>query len=71
MLRNPANVHHAVSLTADEFQYSFGSAVSAEEPERWTVPAPGRPQFEAAVANFAPHSPAEVATGNADRGPLL
>jgi hypothetical protein len=27
--------------------------------------------FEAAAANFSPHSPAQVATGNQNRGPLL
>ncbi|WP_436757819.1 alpha/beta hydrolase [Streptosporangium sp. V21-05] len=27
--------------------------------------------FEAAVANFSPHSPAKVNTGNNTRGPLL
>ncbi|MEV8516373.1 alpha/beta hydrolase [Dactylosporangium sp. NPDC051484] len=75
VFKNPANIHHAVSLTADEFRYSFGNAVSAEESDelhrRWTIPAPGRPLFEAAVANFSPHSPAKVDTDNADRGPLL
>ncbi|MEV0562884.1 hypothetical protein [Dactylosporangium sp. NPDC050588] len=37
----------------------------------WTIPAPGRPLFEAATANFDPHSPAKVATDNQTRGPLL
>jgi pimeloyl-ACP methyl ester carboxylesterase len=38
---------------------------------RWTVPSPGKPLFEAAAANFSPHSPAKVNTGNKTRGPLL
>jgi pimeloyl-ACP methyl ester carboxylesterase len=75
VFKNPANIHHAVSLTAEQFRYSFGNAVSAEESDelhsRFTIPAPGRPLFEAAVANFAPHSPAKVATDNEGRGPLL
>ncbi|GAA3228317.1 alpha/beta hydrolase [Actinocorallia longicatena] len=75
VLRNPANRHRALSLTAEQFRYGFGNAVSAEESdalfERWTIPAPGRPLFEAAAANLSPHSPAEVATGNDKRGPLL
>jgi pimeloyl-ACP methyl ester carboxylesterase len=75
VFKNPANIHHAVSLTADEFRYSFGNAVSADESDelyqKYTIPAPGRPLFEAAVANFAPHSPAKVETDNAARGPLL
>jgi len=75
VFRNPANKHLAVSLTAEEFRYSFGNAVDAGESdalyERWAIPAPGRPLFEAAAANFSLHSPAKVETGNDDRGPLL
>jgi pimeloyl-ACP methyl ester carboxylesterase len=75
VFKNPANRHRAVSLTPDEFRYSFGNAVSAEESdelyERWTIPAPGRPLFEAATANFSSDSPAKVDTDNSDRGPLL
>jgi pimeloyl-ACP methyl ester carboxylesterase len=75
VFRNPANIHHAVSLTAEQFRFSFGNAISPEESdtlwERWAIPAPGRPLFEAAEANFRLHSPAKVNTGNAGRGPLL
>jgi pimeloyl-ACP methyl ester carboxylesterase len=75
VFRNPANKHKAVSLTAEQFRYSFGNAVSEQESdelyERWTIPAPGRPLFEAAAANFSLHSPAKVDTGNEGRGPLL
>lgn len=75
VFKNPANSHHAVSLTAEQFQYSFGNALTAEESaelyERWTIPAPGKPLFEAAAANFSLHSPAKVNTGNENRGPLL
>lgn len=39
--------------------------------ERWTIPSPARPLFQAAVANFAPHSEAKVNTDNDTRGPLL
>jgi pimeloyl-ACP methyl ester carboxylesterase len=74
-LRNPANKKRAVALTRDQFRYGFGNAVSATESnelfERWTIPSPGKPLFEAASANFAPHSPAKVNTANASRGPLL
>jgi pimeloyl-ACP methyl ester carboxylesterase len=75
VFQNPANRHKAVSLTAAQFRYSFGNAVTEEESDRlhqaWTIPAPGKPLFEAAAANFSPHSPAKVATGNEERGPLL
>ena len=40
-------------------------------PKRWTIPAPGKPLFEAATANFTPHSPDAVDTDNEERGPLL
>ena len=75
VFKNPANKHRAVSLTAEQFRYAFGNAIDAEESddlfERWSVPAPGRPLFEAASANFDPHSPAKVDTENEMRGPLL
>ena len=74
-LRNPASRKRAVSLTRGQFRYGFGNALSAEESdtlyERWTIPSPGKPLFEAATANFNPHSPAKIETKNADRGPLL
>ena len=75
VFKNPANKHKAVSLTAEQFRYSFGNAVSEEESgalyERWAIPAPGKPLFEAAAANFSLHSPAKVDTANEGRGPLL
>ncbi|MEU9451131.1 alpha/beta fold hydrolase [Streptomyces sp. NPDC048277] len=75
VFRNPANKRRAVSLTAEQFRFAFGNAISGEESaalyERWTIPAPGKPLYEAASANFNPHSPAKVATGNSGRGPLL
>jgi pimeloyl-ACP methyl ester carboxylesterase len=75
VFRNPANIRKAVSLTAEQFRYSFGNAISEAESgdlyERWSIPAPGRPLFEAATSNFSLHSPDKVETGNEDRGPLL
>ena len=75
VFKNPANKHTAVSLTAEQFRYSFGNAIGEEESnglyQRWVIPAPGRPLFEAAAANFQLHSPAKVNTRNQDRGPLL
>jgi non-heme chloroperoxidase len=74
-LRNPANKKRAVSLTHDQFRYGFGNQLSAEDSEelfeKWTIPSPGRPLFEAAIANFSRNSPAKVATDNEARGPLL
>jgi pimeloyl-ACP methyl ester carboxylesterase len=75
VFRNPANRHRAVPLTSEQFRYAFGNAVSQEESdllfEQWMIPAPGKPLFEAATANFARHSPAAVQTDNENRGPLL
>jgi len=72
---SPANRHRAVMLTAEQFRYSFGNALTEEESDelykKWVVPAPGRPLFEAAAANFSLHSPAKVDTRNPRRGPLL
>jgi alpha-beta hydrolase superfamily lysophospholipase len=75
VFRNPANKHLAVSLTAEQFRFSFGNAIDPGESDtlykQWTIPAPGRPLFEAAAANFSLHSPAKVNTAIDDRGPLL
>lgn len=75
VFKNPGNRHRAVSLTAEQFRFAFANAVSEKESdelfEHWTIPAPGKPLFEAASANFDPHSPAKVATENESRGPLL
>ncbi len=74
-LKSPANRNLSVSLTAEQFRYGFGNALTEQESadlyQQWNVPSPGKPLFEAAFANFAPHSPAKVATRNKTRGPLL
>ena len=74
-LRNPSNQKKAVSLTKDEFRYGFGNALSIEESaelyEKWAIPSPGKPLFEAAFANFSPNAPTKVDTANPTRGPLL
>jgi pimeloyl-ACP methyl ester carboxylesterase len=75
VLGKPANRNRSVSLTAAQFRYAFGNTLpereSAELYNTWTIPAPGRPLFEAAFANVTPHSPAKVNTRNSARGPLL
>jgi len=75
VLGNPANKKRTVSLTAKQFRYSFGNAITEEESdalfEAWTIPGPGRPLFEDATANFSRNSPAKVDTHQAVRGPLL
>jgi len=74
-LGNPANLHKAVQLTPKEFRFGFGNAVDEAESaalyERWVIPSPARPLFQAAAANFVLHSQAKVNTANETRGPLL
>ncbi|GII59164.1 alpha/beta hydrolase [Planotetraspora thailandica] len=75
VLTNPANIHRAVPLTYDQFRYAFANAVSEDEArelyETFSVPAPGAPLFQAAVANFNPWSEAKVDSTAENRGPLL
>jgi len=75
VLGNPLNRGRAKGLTEAQWRYGFGNALTVEESDalwqQWSIPSPGRPLFEAAVANFSGNSPAKVDTGNATRGPLL
>ncbi|MBO0678723.1 alpha/beta fold hydrolase [Mycolicibacterium sp. S2-37] len=75
VLGNPLNRGRAKGLTEAQWRYGFGNALAPAESDelwsRWSIPSPGKPLFEAAVANFAPHSPAAVDTANSTRGPLL
>src|SRR5207244_6640922 len=75
VLRNPANRHRAVPLTYDQFRYAFANAVGEDEAkhlyEKFAVPAPGEPLFQAAAANLNPWTEAKVDTKNPERGPLL
>jgi alpha-beta hydrolase superfamily lysophospholipase len=74
-LRNPRNRHRAVTLTPEEFHYAFTNTLTDEESaaiyERYAIPGPGKALFQAAFANFHPHSPAKVDFHNDDRAPLL
>ena len=75
VLGNPFNLKKAVSLTFDQFKYGFANAVPEQEAkelyDRWTIPAPGRPLFQAATATLNPSAETKVNTGNTTRGPLL
>lgn len=74
-LKNPKNDHRAVTLTPEEFHYAFTNTLTDEESlkvyERYAVPGPGRPLFQAAFANFNPHAATEVDFHNDERAPLL
>jgi pimeloyl-ACP methyl ester carboxylesterase len=75
VLKNPANRHKTVMLSPEEFHYAFTNTMSEEESqavyEAYAVPGPGRVLFQGALANFNPHSPAQVDFGKDDRAPLL
>jgi len=75
VLGNPLNRGRAKALTRAQWRYGFGNALTPAESdalwEQWSIPSPGKPLFEAAVANFAPKSPAGIDTANSTRGPLL
>jgi len=74
VLGNPFNLKKSVSLTFNQFRYGFANAIPEEEArelyDRWTIPAPCRPLFQAATATFA-GSETKVNTANTSRGPLL
>jgi non-heme chloroperoxidase len=75
VLGNPFNLSKAISLTFNQFRYGFANAVPEQEArelyDRWTIPAPARPLFQAATATFNPSSETKVNTANTTRGPLL
>ena len=64
-----------MTLTFDEFRYGFANAVSEEEArklyETFHSPAPGRPLFQAATANFNPWAKTRRTRRTPNRGPML
>jgi non-heme chloroperoxidase len=74
-LRNPANLRRAVMLTPEQFRYAFGNTLSEDESkavyDRYAVPGPGRPLFQAGLANFNPRAATKIDFHNAARAPLL
>jgi pimeloyl-ACP methyl ester carboxylesterase len=75
VLMNPANRGRAVSLTYEQFRFGWANALSEDEArelhETYSVPAPGKPLFQAATANLNPWTEAKVDSRNPERGPLL
>ncbi len=74
-LSNPANNHHAIPLTPEQFHYAFTNTMTEEESlrayERYAVPGPDHVLFQAAFANFNPHAATALDFHNDDRAPLL
>jgi non-heme chloroperoxidase len=75
VLANPLNRGRAVTLSFDQFRYSWANGPSEAEArriyDRFHVAAPGKPIFQAAVENLNPASELRVDTRAAARGPLL
>jgi pimeloyl-ACP methyl ester carboxylesterase len=75
VLRNPANLHRAVSITEDEFHYAFTNNLSAEESkavyDRYAVSVSGRILFQGGFANVTPYATTTYNFANDGRAPLL
>lgn len=75
VLGNPANRGRAVTLTFEQFNFSWSNAVPEAEArelyERYHVAASALPIFQAAAANLNPWTEDKVDTTNPARGPLL
>jgi alpha-beta hydrolase superfamily lysophospholipase len=74
-LRNPANRHRPIEMTAAEFHYAFtntlDAAAAAAAYERYWAPGPGGVLFDGALANLTPGAATAVDFANDDRAPLL
>jgi non-heme chloroperoxidase len=74
-LRNPLNRGRAVTLSFEQFRYSWANAVDEDEArtlyESYHVAAPAKPLFQAAMANLNPGAETKADTKNPRRGPLL
>jgi len=75
VLGNPANRGRTVTLSFDQFRYGWANAVEEAQAKRlyaeYHVAAPGKPIFQAAVANLNPAAETKVDTRSPERGPLL
>jgi pimeloyl-ACP methyl ester carboxylesterase len=70
VLKNPANAHRAVPLTAQQFHYAFTNTLDEEQSraayDRYAVPTPARILFQGALGAETKYDFA-----NDDRAPLL
>ncbi len=76
VLRNPANHHHAVGYTHEQWHYAFTNTFSDDESralhERYHIPASGRILWDSSLANLLPgHQDTWVNYHNDKRAPLL
>ncbi|MBN9415002.1 MAG: alpha/beta fold hydrolase [Candidatus Eremiobacteraeota bacterium] len=75
VLSNPFNYLGTVQLTLEQFRYAFANKLNEEEArkvyEEQVIPGPGRPVFQAALANVTPGAVTHVDFANSYRPPLL
>jgi pimeloyl-ACP methyl ester carboxylesterase len=76
VLKNPANRHRAVGLSADQWRYAFANTLSEEDSralyERYHIPASGGIFWGSVLANIKPgHQETWVDYKNDNRAPLL
>lgn len=75
VLGNPANRKRTVELTPKQFHFAFTHTMPEDEAraayDRYHVPGPGRPIFQAAFANFNPRAVTKADFHKDDRPPLL
>ena len=75
VLSHPLSYNSTVMPTFDQFHYAFANTLSERDArniyEQEVIPGPGRPLFQAALANFTPHAATTIDFRNSDRSPLL
>ncbi|TMR07123.1 alpha/beta hydrolase [Nonomuraea turkmeniaca] len=75
VLANPGNRSRTVALSPKQFHYAFTNTLTPQESgviyQRYCVPAPGRPLFQAAAANLRRHPATRVDVSHDTRAPLL
>jgi len=75
VLSNPANLHRAVPITAEQFHYAFTNTLTETDSkaayERYAVPVPARILFQGGLANVTHHAATTYNFANDERAPLL
>src|SRR4051794_24092410 len=75
VLSSPLNRGRAIALKLEQFKYGWANALDDGEArelfDTFMVAAPGKPLFQAAMANLDPWTEVKTDTKNPDRGPLL
>ena len=75
VLSHPSSYSRCVTLTFEQFHFAFANTMTPVEArrayDRYFVPGPARPIFQAALANFNPWAATAVNRHNDNRAPLL